>query len=109
MANQAARLRQGRFETKGDIATIGTATILTGLGCSGCLLLTVVGIPFLIVTLPVAGIGVLMLLVIPFLKTKDVKCPKCGEINHILTSRKAFTCKECDTVITFKPDGAPKV
>lgn len=99
------RLKQGKIDTKGDLATIGSATLITGVTCSGCAAITVVGIPALIVTLPIALIGLIMLLVTPFLKTKDVKCPKCGELNHILTSRKAFACKECDTTVIVSPDG----
>ncbi len=98
-----------RLDTKGDLVGAGAAATLTGLTCSGCALITVIGAPLLIVTLPVALVGLIMLFSVPFLKTKDVKCPKCGQTNHVLANKKSFKCKECDSLVTFNEDGTPKL
>jgi ribosomal protein S27E len=98
-----------RTDTKGEVATTGAAAFVTGLGCSGCALITVIGIPALIITLPVALVGLIMLIASPFLKTKDVKCPKCGLVSHVLLSRKSFKCKECESIVAFDEHGKPKI
>jgi len=130
MKSSSQKIREGRFETKEDVGTLGGSVALTGVGCSGCALLTVVGIPFLIVTLPFAIVGIIIIALIPFLKTRDVKCPNCGEVNRVLKYKgfesksstksfglsgykksplKAFSCRECGVTVTFAKDGSPKI
>lgn len=101
------RIQQGKFDTRGDVAVAGSAALLAGASCSGCAIVTIIGIPVLIITLPISLLGLVILLVAPFLKTKDITCPKCKEINHILNKRKTFVCRECDTTIILDSKGKP--
>jgi len=98
-----------RIDTKSDFVTTGAATLVAGLGCSGCAFVTVIGIPLLIVTLPAALIGLLMLVASPFVKTKDAKCPKCGQVSHVLANKKSFKCKECESIFAFGKNGEPTI
>jgi len=113
---QTDRIKEGKLETRGDVGYAGGSIFVIGLSCSGCLFITVVGIPLLIVTLPIALSGLVMLAALPFIKTKDVKCPSCGEVNRILEKKlgskkelKVFTCRECEKIVTFAEDGTPKI
>jgi hypothetical protein len=88
--------------TKKDSAVMSLQIFLIGIGASGLCLLFIITIPGLFISLPLALLGLIMLVVSPFMPTKIEVCPECGVKHTFLTSVKSYTCPECHKRIPKK-------
>ena len=75
---------------------------LTLFAGGGCLMWTIILIPLAI---PIALVGVVMMLAAPFVKTEPFICPKCRQPERVERTVQVTTCPSCATVAQRTAEG----
>lgn len=84
-----------QIETKGEVFSYGLAFFAGGGFMSVICIVFIITIPGLILTIPITIIGIIMMIIAPFLPTRTEECPKCHTKQKILKNKKTYECKEC--------------
>ena len=82
----------------------GKDAFFSGLGCTGCLAASGIGLPLIIVTLPLTLIAAIFWNFSPVYKKESTSCSECDEENLLFIKRwgnndQNFTCKKCGSEI----------